>query len=340
MPNRTEPSRTEPNRTDARLATALEILRMNRTNRIRPDVFLVGAPKSGTTSLNHYLKQHDEIFVPVEKEAHYFGSDLLRFRYTYGLDEYLALYKDALEGQRRLDSSVYYLYSRKAAEEIKAFSPDAQILIMLRNPVEMIKSLHTQLMFNGIEEISDLHLALEAEDGRAAAAANSAEGDAGDAGDAGAPKLDLRLYRRVAAYTEQVQRYFEAFGREKVHVIVFDDFAASTPTAFRGVLEFLKVDPEIEIEFEVRNPARVPQSLALTKLIQKPRSPARTIARMLIPTGLRHRLLRRLIALNSKRAGKAEVDADLRDSLRRDFVDEVSRLGDLLGRDLSHWTRA
>ena len=202
---------------------------------------------------------------------------------------------------------------------------------MLRNPVEMIESLHTQLMFNSVEEISDLRRALAAEDKRAAAA---------DHDDDGTPKLDLRLYRRVAAYAEQVQRYFETFGRENVHVIIFDDFTASTPSVFRGVLEFLKVDPEIDIEFEVRNPARVPQSLALTKLIQKPRSPARTIARMLIPTGLRHRLLRRLIALNSKRAGKAEVDADLRDSLRRHFEDEVERLGELLGRDLSHWTRA
>src|SRR6266545_5937438 len=131
----------------------------------RPDFFIVGAPKCGTTALNDYLKDHPEIFISARKELHFFGSDLV-FRGPRRIteQEYLSFFAPARHEKRLGEASVWYLYSQQAAAEIKAFSPAARIIIMLRNPVDMMYSLHSQRLYNGRETISDFAKALATEE--------------------------------------------------------------------------------------------------------------------------------------------------------------------------------
>src|SRR5438034_3527344 len=113
-----------------------------------PGFFIVGAPKCGTTAMNDYLAGHPDIFM-AKKEIHYFGSDLEIKQKKLSGEEYLDFFK---EGEHKYivgESSVWYLYSKNAAAEIKAFSPGAKIIIMLRNPVDMLPSLHSQHIFDG-----------------------------------------------------------------------------------------------------------------------------------------------------------------------------------------------
>jgi len=99
----------------------------------KPDFFLVGAPRSGTTSLYTYLKQHPEIYVAIQKEPHFFGSDLTPL--PGGIREedlYLSLFAGAGDRRRAGEGSVYYLSSQQAPFEIQAYAPGARILILLR----------------------------------------------------------------------------------------------------------------------------------------------------------------------------------------------------------------
>src|SRR5882757_7658017 len=132
----------------------------------KPDFFIVGAPKCGTTALYRCLEAHPEIFVPERKELHHFGTDLYSPTYVRQLDEYLSLFAAAGDAKRVGEASVWYLFSKRAATEINAFNPQASVIIMLRNPVEMLHSLHSQHLYNGTEEISDFATALNAEGDR------------------------------------------------------------------------------------------------------------------------------------------------------------------------------
>lgn len=296
----------------------------------KPDFFIVGAAKCGTTAMNDYLGQHPDIFVPDAKEIHFFGKDLdirtARPRDT--LDSYLARFRGAEGYARAGEASVWYIYSRTAAQEIKDFNPDASIIVMLRDPVEFMYSQHSQAMHNalGDEDILDFAEALAAEEDRVA-------------GRRPVPPQttfpDGVYYRRIARFTEQVQRYYDLFPRERIHVVVFDDFKADTLGAVRDTYRFLGVDPGFEPETPVVNPNKTYRSWALRRLQQ--RIPA--MAKDLVPAALRRRASDAIYALNRSYQPRQKMDPALRDALRAEFAPEVEALGALIGRDLSHWSR-
>jgi hypothetical protein len=296
----------------------------------KPDFFIVGAAKCGTTAMNDYLGQHPEIFVPQAKEIHYFGQDLdirtARPRDT--LESYLARFEGAQDFARAGEASVWYIYSRSAAQEIKDFEPDASIIIMLRDPVEFMYSQHSQAMHNalGDEDILDFAEALAAEEDRVA-------------GRRPVPPQttfpDGVYYRRIARFTEQVQRYYDLFPRERIHVIVFDDFKADTLGCVQDTYRFLGVDPGFEPETPVVNPNKTYRSWALRRLQQ--RIPGK--AKGLVPAPLRQRASEAIYALNRSYQPRAKLDPQLRAALEREFAPEVAALGELIGRDLSHWSK-
>ena len=297
----------------------------------KPDFFIVGAAKCGTTAMNDYLGQHPGIFVPEAKEIHYFGQDLdirtARPRDT--LESYLARFEGAEAFARAGEASVWYIYSRSAAQEILEFNPDASVIIMLRDPVEFMYSQHSQAMHNalGDEDILDFAQALDAEEDRVA-------------GRRPVPAQttfpDGVFYRRIARFTEQVQRYYDLFPRDRVHVIVFDDFRADTAAAVRDTYRFLGVDPDFVPETPVVNPNKTYRSWAVRKLQQ--RIPGK--AKDLVPAAVRRRASDAIYAMNRVYQPRDVMDPALRAQLQAEFAPEVAALGDLIGRDLSHWSKA
>src|SRR5215475_12959925 len=105
----------------------------------KPDFFIVGAPRSATTAMAQFLGIHPEIFM-ARKEMHVFGADLRFGQRFYRRDlETYAMAFEARNGHRLAgEASVWYLFSTRAAAEIKKFNPEARIIIMLREPVETI----------------------------------------------------------------------------------------------------------------------------------------------------------------------------------------------------------
>ena len=139
-------------------------------SRPRPNLFLVGAPKSGTTALATYLGEHPDVFM-APWELNYFGTDLNFLTVTgmpsrIRLEDYLSTFSSHGGERYRGDHSVFYLYSCEAAREIQDFAPDARIVVVLRNPVDQMYSQHSELLYQGDENIRDFGAALEAEKDR------------------------------------------------------------------------------------------------------------------------------------------------------------------------------
>ncbi|HEX5451573.1 MAG TPA: sulfotransferase, partial [Candidatus Limnocylindrales bacterium] len=265
-----------------------------------PDFFIVGAPKCGTTAMYEYLRQHPGLFMPFHKEPLYFGSDL---HHRYGRlteAEYLALFRPARPDQLAGEASAWYLYSTTAAAEIKAASPEARIIVMLRNPVDVMYAQHSQLLFNRQEDINDFGLALAAEEERMAGRSLP-----------GRPiRPENLFYRRMVQFSEQLARYFAVFGRDGVHVIVHDDLLADTPEVYRSTLEFLGVDATFSPTFERANEHKRVRSPLLQRLAYDP-PVVRRLAPMLRRHPAMHAVRNRLVAANSTRIARPAMDPAL-----------------------------
>jgi hypothetical protein len=308
-----------------------------------PDFFIVGAPKCGTTSLNAYLGEHPEIFMAT-KELHFFGADLDGLRPAYrGRDatrsteeEYLAHFAGGERAAIRGETSVWYLFSHHAAREIHDFNPSARIIVSLRNPLDVLASLHSHFLYTGIEDIDDFATALAAEPDRRAGRRIPAK--------AGEEPWRL-FYRDVIRFDEQLDRYFATFGRENVHVVLFDDLQQKPAETYRGVLEFLGVDAEFVPAFRVENANKRIRSRWLAEVIWQaatPTSSIRRIGRRIIPIHrLRSAMLRRgvpaLKQANTAVGSRPGLPAELRESLGAELRPGIERLAALLNSDLGRW---
>jgi hypothetical protein len=292
----------------------------------RPDFFIVGAPKCGTTAMYEFLKQHPQIFMP-PKEVDFFGSDLHVKERVLDESAYLELFAAASNEVRVGEVSVWYLYSKRAAAEIKHFVPDARIIIQLRDPTNMIYSLHSELRYSGVENIQDFESALHAEiNGRVLPFWNGRQVGTG-----------MRYYE-VGNYSTQVERYLKAFGRENVKVIIFDDLRENPLNVYRETCEFLRVGTEFEPALSVINPNKKIRSKRLRTLMRNPPEPIKVVGRKLLntPSG-RQKLVDSLQRLNTKYIPRAPMSRDLRSRLQRYFAPDVERLSKLLDRDLTYW---
>ncbi|MBW2740321.1 MAG: sulfotransferase [Deltaproteobacteria bacterium] len=298
----------------------------------KPDFFIVGAPKCGTTALYSYLKQHPEIYM-ARKELHYFGADLtlrdhkkrLQFR------EYLDAFSMVKHEKRVGEASVWYLYSKTAAEEIEELTPDAKIIVMLRNPVDMLYSQYFQLRLNGDEDLPTFEQALDAEEDRKMwqrLPKTSAPGP-----------IEALYYIDTVKFAEQVQRYFTVFSREKVHVIIYDDFAKDTASVYRDTLDFLGVNRDFQPTFAVVNPCKKVRNIVLWRIMKF--SPYRLQAawRKLLPPPVRGLILKNVTQWNTKHEARPAMTQETHEHLQKILAPNVECLSKLLGRDLTYWTK-
>src|SRR3954452_15712513 len=128
---------------------------IRQTSRRIPNLFIVGAPKCGTTAWVEYLRTHPDIFFPNSKEDCFFALDLPKFRFIHSEAEYAKLFADSGTAKIVGEASAMYLFSASAAKRIRAYNPDAKILIFLREQEEFLPSLHNQFLREFAEEIED-----------------------------------------------------------------------------------------------------------------------------------------------------------------------------------------
>ena len=301
-----------------------------------PNFFLVGGPKCGTTAMYEYLRQHPQIFMPEDKEPHFFDPDFqlptMAAKY-YDLQSYLSLFKGA-EGYEWIgEASVWYLYSEVAARNIYRFNPEAKIIVMLRSPLEMMHSLYDQQVISENEDLPTFEAAIAAEVER-------------KQGKRIPPQANVKklFYRDAARFSQQVRRYFDTFSRQNTHVIIYDDFRADTAKAYRDTLAFLGVDTGFQPEFAVVNANKritSPLIRRVRRFLIKPPAwfPPELVPKAMtfIPSTIANSVKDRLYAISTEQVTRQPMSPALRAQLQEEFRPEVEQLSALVGRDLTHW---
>jgi len=289
----------------------------------KPDFFIVGAAKSGTTSLYRYLIQHPAIFMPRLKEPHFFGE----WHPTTGiedLEEYLDLFAGVSEEVRAGEATTAYLYSSRAAQEIRRFRPNARIMMILRNPVDRAYSNYWEQREGKYWEQRDpvetlsFEQALEAEPERIRQGWGYAF-----------------HYVACGRYTEQVARYMDVFTEEAVRIYLFEDLLRDAERVCRDIFSFLEVDPGYPIRAgKAHNPSGPPRSALISKLLYDRLSIKESVKKVL-PITARKSVKEWLRARNVRPTPK--MNPETRSMLQAVFRKDIHHLEDLIGRDLSHW---
>lgn len=302
---------------DTSLAASAAAARSRSSSPVRrPDFFIVGAAKAGTTSLFKYLSQHPSIFIPPMKEYHFFADyPPPSSKRVATLRDYLRLFADQPPEVAAGEASTSYLPSVFAAPRMFQLFPKAKILAILRDPMERAYSNYWHNRKHARETLS-FEQALEAEDRRI---------------EEGWP-FDFH-YVRTGLYHDQVARFLEAFGRERVRILLMEDLRSDPSALCRSLFAFLDVDPEVQVDADrVHNRSGPPRNETLSRFLNY-RFPGRSEVATLLPPArkLKNRLLQKNILPQPR----------MRDETRRWLIDrfseDVRRLEQLLERDLRLW---
>lgn len=306
-----------------------------------PDFFIVGPPKTGTTSLHQMLSGHPQIYMPELKEPMFLASDMRprqgfereprELQYPHTLAEYLALFAAARPEQRAGEASTFYLWSHTAAAAIAECSPDARVIAILREPASLLRSLHMMFLRWGVEAEKDLRKAISLEAARSG----------GKRIPNRSHRPQLLQYADHVQYVEQLRRYHAHFPPDRVLALIYDDFRRDNEATVRRVLAFLEVDDEAPIEVKnVNVTTRTVRSRRLKRLlysISQGQGPVARSTKATIKTLTPRQLRRDTVKAIRRRAVTTEPpspDEELMLELRARFKGEVLALSEYLDRDL------
>ena len=293
-----------------------------------PTFLIIGVQKSGTTSIYNYLKQHPQVYMSPVKETHFFNKDWasasaeVKRRKKNGIvswDLYTQLFDGATDKHLALGevSPNYMLHHQTSAELIQQRLPNAKLIAVLRNPIERACSDYLMNMRDAIGKQTPL-----AEQVRSR-------------GDASYVLLKGKYY-------QPLKHFFEVCDRSRIDVFLYDDLRKDSQTFMQGIYRSIGVDPDFVADTSKKaQTAKVPKNQTFNRLL-KTKNPVRTVATgimQVVPTGLRHQLRDRLIALNSQGKQSAKFTEEDMILLRQYYREDILKLQDLLQRDLSAWLK-
>ena len=291
-----------------------------------PAAYIVGAPKCGTTALASYLAEHPQVAFSRPKEPHRFALDLPGLQRCCDDVAYRSLFAATPRTRLLMEGSVWHLLSAEAVPAILRARPDARFVVLLRNPVAMLGSLHRQLLNALDEDRRDFREAWRLSPERAA-------GRAVPAGCRAPQTLD---YRRTAAFGAMLVRLLDHVPRERVLVMFQEEMERDTAAAYRASLAFLGLEDDGRADFVRVNEARAYRSKLLKWFVSRG-GPLRERASRPLKRALGVRsfgALRRLEALNMVRTAPAEIPPDLAAEIAEHYAEDMALLADTLGRDL------
>ncbi len=317
-------------------------------NRQSHFTFIVGAPRCGTTTLASFLQQHPDVCFSAVKEPHFFSRDEVAALPETELEplvaeEYWQRFFGHCDGDPKLyaEGSVTYLYVPERMAPILKLWPNAKFVIALRDPVAMLPSLHARLLVTGDENIRDFPTAWAKIDERA-------QGKS-------VPKtaIDPRWLRYdwAGQLGENVERFIAAVGREKCHIVLFDDLSNDPQGTYREMCRFLEIEPWEGTDFE---PQRVNKTIRigwLQRLLKRPPKAIRTALagekfharEKQVGSTQSHalsaifRVRKRLLQWNKVPAKRQPLDPAVRQQIIDRLRDDVILLSKTIDRDLSHW---
>jgi hypothetical protein len=298
-------------------------------------LIIAGAPRCGTTAMVRYLGAHPAICASQPKETHFFlatdsANDIARSRAIYRRNHFPEL---SSEHEMLIDGSISYLYRPDAAVRALSVFPEARFLVMLRNPVDLIHSYHSRLLFYRQETEADLNRAWDLQDQR-----QNGQQVPWTCSD---PKM--LEYREVGSLGRNLAAFVDTVGRDRCLWMFFDEFLADPLSSYRQVLTFAGLPYDGRTAFPRKAPHRAYRSkwlqfvtsgaFLMPLLPVNPKSTALygRLARLTRPL---RRLLRRA---NSTERPRVKLDDETRSVLTRAFLDDIAKLEELTGRSLEAW---
>ncbi|MEM7550911.1 MAG: sulfotransferase domain-containing protein [Bacteroidota bacterium] len=300
-----------------------------------PDFLIIGAGKSGTTSLDNYLKQHPEIFISSRKEPNFFGYEFSkesdfdtedeRIHFVNSvtkIEDYLNLFADADDHHVKGETSNTYLYHDIAPERIKRYIPNVRLMAIFRNPAERLYSRF-------------LHLA---RDNRMP---TESFNDCFDKTSVWWKRNDLV---KEGFYFKHISRYFELFERESIKVFFYEDLRDNSKRLLKEMYEFLDVDSSFEAIVDVEyNRSGLVKNEFYDKLFGQ-KSMVKDVVKKILPKKGFENLKQNRWAqkqindLRSKNLHRPKLDPELKSRLINEiYFEDILKLQELLKVDLSHW---
>ena len=280
-----------------------------------PNFFIVGAPKTGTTSLYWYLSEVPGIYMPPIKEPNYFSVSLdIRFRATKPIrdkNKYLSLFKKVKDEKIIGDASPQYLFDPQAPKLIHQVAPDARILISLRDPIDRLYSRYLGGRNRGIFKL------LFHEEFQRALNHRIDDGE---------------RYLRIewSLYSENVKRYLDIFGPEQMKVIIFEEWTQNVKGTIEEIVKFLGLNSTItNFGSKAHNTYAVPRG---------------RVARYLLTSKTAVRIAKSVLSAKTlsfvkddlihKKQPKPKMKQEDRDLMLKFYRDDVKKLQSILGRKL------
>jgi Sulfotransferase family len=295
--------------------------------RLLPNFLIIGAQKAGTTALFYALSKHPQVFTSAIKEPRYFANEAKALAdaagpgdgettMTSSLEEYEALFAEAGAAIARGEASPAYLYDAETPAKIAQLIPDAKLIAILRNPIERAYSNFLYLIREGREPLHDFGAALAEEEKRRASGWSTAW-----------------FYKDKGFYGVQLERYLEHFDRDQLHFILYEDYNENPESTVKDVYRFLGVDESFTQDLSIRlNVSGLPKSKGLQAVSRRSRR-----LKWLIDPLIPDRLRRGLLKAQNKNLSRPPLPPEVRAELIEEYREDIERVGELTGLDVSRW---
>jgi len=293
-----------------------------------PNFFIIGAPRSGTTSLYRYLEQHPDVYMSPKKEPNFYFLEGVAEKFrgngtrgwlktcTTTKEAYLALFDGVTTEKAVGEASVAYLAKENAPAAIYRDVPDARLFAILRHPVDRAYASYMGTRLAGREPATTFSEALDREASRMA------------------ENWSFGGYRRDGLYCQQLNRYYALFNREQIRVFLFEDFISDPTKVVKDILTALKVDTSVALDTSVRhNPTGIIRN-PLAHFIWTRSLPVRAELRNYLPAWIRDRAFP---FFTKSGVMKPPMSEAIRHELLEFYRPDIEQLQDLIDRDLSHW---
>ncbi len=296
------------------------------------DFFIAGFPKCGTTSLAAYLSEHPNVAFSSIKEPFFFCTDFPQRRVITSWEAYEKQFSPSPETKLFGEGTVCYVYSEAALNGIRDHNPNAKLIFLTRNPVDLIQSSHANKLRVLDEDVESLEAAWQLQEKRK-------NGEC-------IPRLCAEpfflQYKEMGLQGKYLKRVLEMFPREQVLILLLDDLIKAPEATYERVLDFLGL-PDHTPNYTPRNTSLEYKPNLLGAAGKKLRALFKNPALMKIKEKLfgsrnlhTEKLLRSLFMRKGK---KQEISPQFRRHLTREFEADIKQLEQIISRDLSGWMK-
>lgn len=301
----------------------------------RPNFFMIGFPKCGTTAMASYLGANPQIFFTPLKEPFFWNTDFPVVQKIYGittLEKYLQLFETAGPQHRAVgEGTATYIFSAVAVPQILEFNPSARFLVMLRHPVQWVQSWHNELVFGFQEDVADFERAWNLQASRAQ----------GQNLPPNPMEQKFLQYREMGSFADYLAPVIRTVPPDQLKIVVLEEFTADPRTNYAAICRFLGVDDDGRTDFPPVRESQRPVWPALSRFLRHPPEWFKPVA-----VFLRRRAWERSSGLVShakhllrRKHQRPRISPDFEQHLQETFAPEILRLEELLGRSLDVWRK-